>query len=85
MLPFVLQILKLLPFSYSLGDKLLNTTNNSLFWNSLPNKIITKVNLQKEITLLWPSFKAHCNQKQKSHITFSYQDVINDKSKPFNY
>jgi hypothetical protein len=61
MLPFVLQILKLLPFSYSLGDKLLNIINNSLFWNSLPNKIITKVNLQKEITLLWPSFKAHHN------------------------
>jgi hypothetical protein len=47
MLPFVLQILRLLPFSYSLGDKLLNIINNSLFWNSLPNKIITKVNLQK--------------------------------------
>jgi hypothetical protein len=47
MLPFVLQILKLLPFSYSIGDKLLNIINNSLFWNSLPNKIITKVNLQK--------------------------------------
>jgi len=61
MLPFVLQILRLLPFSYSLGDKLLNIINNSLFWNYLPNKIITKVNLQKRNYLVMPSFKAHRN------------------------